>query len=201
MLKKLGATNFIVWCEAECALRVLDAAQRVGLLAERHSYVLLSLELHTAALGEYSYGGANVTAFRLFDTDAPEVRAAMAAWKEAYTRVVRHHTDDAEGETVASRPSAALLLAYQGAALAAEALRRLRLPPAVPADCGRPAGAFHADTLLNYLRSARISSMLRAGFPDRHRQIISIFIRHSGRMERRYGERRRGSVGYSLLGD
>lgn len=61
VLKKQGALNFIVWCDVECNVRVLDAAQRVGLLADRHSYLLTSLDLHTAPLADYSYGGANIT--------------------------------------------------------------------------------------------------------------------------------------------
>lgn len=61
VLKKSGLTNFIVWCNAECSVRVLDAAQRVGLLGEKHSYILLSLDLHTQPLESYSHGGANVT--------------------------------------------------------------------------------------------------------------------------------------------
>lgn len=61
VLKKAGATNFIVWCGAECAVRVLDAAQRVGLLGARQSFVVLSLELHTQPLHTFSHGGANIT--------------------------------------------------------------------------------------------------------------------------------------------
>lgn len=61
VLKKWGAVNFIVWCDAACTVRVLDAAQRVGLLAERHSYLLPALDMHTRDLADYSYGGANIT--------------------------------------------------------------------------------------------------------------------------------------------
>lgn len=61
MLKKSGAVNFIIWCGPECAVRVLDAAQRVGLLAARHSYVVLTLDLHTQDLEPFSHGGANIT--------------------------------------------------------------------------------------------------------------------------------------------
>lgn len=63
VLKKQGAVNFIVWCDVECNVRVLDAAQRVGLLADRHSYLLTALDLHTAPLADYSYGGANITGY------------------------------------------------------------------------------------------------------------------------------------------
>lgn len=64
VLKKAEETNFIIWCSAECALLVLDAAQRVGLLDARHSYVVLAPELHTMPLHDYSHGGANITGER-----------------------------------------------------------------------------------------------------------------------------------------
>lgn len=74
VLKKSGLTNFIVWCSAECTVRVLDAAQRVGLLAEKHSYIALSLDLHTQPLEDYSHGGANVTGESLSPLPSPLVR-------------------------------------------------------------------------------------------------------------------------------
>lgn len=61
VLKKSGATNFIIWCSVECSTRVLDAAQRVGLLAARHSYLVPALDLHTQPLADFSHGGANIT--------------------------------------------------------------------------------------------------------------------------------------------
>lgn len=47
----------------------------------------------------------------------------------------------------------ALPLAYQASSLVAKALRALNLPPGASASCQVGLGAFHADTLLNYLRS------------------------------------------------
>lgn len=61
VLKKTGVTKFIVWCGAECCARVLDAAQRAGLLAGRHAYVAATLDLHTQPLANFSHGGANIT--------------------------------------------------------------------------------------------------------------------------------------------
>lgn len=62
VLKKSDKTNFVVWCDAECAHRVLEAAQRVGLLDQRHEYILpAALDLHTRDLDRFSHGGANIT--------------------------------------------------------------------------------------------------------------------------------------------
>ncbi|KAJ8716388.1 hypothetical protein PYW07_003015 [Mythimna separata] len=172
VLKKSGLRNFIVWCSAECTVRVLDAAQRVGLLAERHSYIALSLDLHTQPLHDYSHGGANITAFRLFDPESPEVVEVITQWRKMYAERLKAAGSAEDGEEppepeevalIAAAPPTALLLAHLGTGLVAEAWRRLRLPAAAPADCAVGAGAFHADTLLNYLRSEEWNSEDGAG--------------------------------------
>ncbi|XP_026736704.1 probable glutamate receptor, partial [Trichoplusia ni] len=163
VLKKSGLTNFIVWCNAECSVRVLDAAQRVGLLGERHSYIMLSLDLHTQPLENYSHGGANVTGLRLFDPESEEVVLVMQQWRRMYAARLRgagggDEDEPLEAAETARAPPTALLLAHLGTQLAAEAWRRLELPAAAPANCDEGAGAFHADTLLNYLRSEEWNS-------------------------------------------
>lgn len=166
VLKKLSADKFIVWCEAECALRVLDAAQRAGLAGARHSFLLLAPDLRAARLQPYSHGGANITALRLFDPAAPDVQQFMGAWREAYQRRLQDAPEDApeEAELQASQqePPTALLLARDAAVLATRALQQLNLPMLSNADCTTGHGAFHADTLLNYLRSVSRYKLLHS---------------------------------------
>lgn len=87
----------------------------------------------------------------------------MSQWRKMYTERLRAAQSAEDGEepvepedaaAIVAAPPTALLLAHLGTGLVAEAWRRLQLPRAAPADCGAGAGAFHADTLLNYLRSA-----------------------------------------------
>ncbi|KOB70403.1 Ionotropic glutamate receptor subunit ia [Operophtera brumata] len=154
VLKKMSADKFIVWCEAECVLRVLDAAQRVGLAGARYAFLLLAPDLRAASLQPYSHGGANVTALRLFDPAAPDVQRFMGAWREEYARLAPEDApDEAELQATQQEPPTALLLARDAAVLATRALLELALPPLATADCAAGRGAFHADTLLNYLRS------------------------------------------------
>ncbi|KAL4709753.1 hypothetical protein ACJJTC_005556 [Scirpophaga incertulas] len=153
VLKKSGVTKFIVWCGAACCARVLDAAQRVGLLDARHSYVLLTLDLHTVPLAAFSHGGANITTLQLYDQEIEEETAAAEEWRTAYARLVGGAGAGGRGAAVGAGLPVALSLARMGAELVAEARARLRLPAAAPGDCARGTGAFHADTLLNYLRS------------------------------------------------
>ncbi|XP_068617479.1 glutamate receptor ionotropic, kainate 2-like [Battus philenor] len=155
VLKKFGANNFIIWCEAECAVRVLDAAQRAGLLGARQSYVILALDLHTQDLGRYSHSGANITNVHLFDPESERVTDLMVRWHAAYGRRLKEAPAEDAGSGAAA---SALILAHDGALAAAAALRHLRLPTVGPASCSGCA-AFHADTLLNFIRSEEWSGV------------------------------------------
>ncbi|KAJ2950838.1 hypothetical protein O0L34_g5181 [Tuta absoluta] len=148
VLKKAGYVNFLVWGDEVATVRVLDAAQRVGLLAARHSYILLSFETHTQDLHDYSHGGANITGLMLFDPEAESTINATEAWREEYAQLGLNVSAEYTARSVPS----ALLLAQDAAQLAARALAALQLPPA-RADCTAGYGAANADTLLNYIRS------------------------------------------------
>ncbi|CAK1541962.1 unnamed protein product [Leptosia nina] len=154
VLKKWGATKFIVWCDAECSIRVLDAAQRVGLLSERHSYLFPAIDLPTLPLDDYSHGGANLTGLRLFDPESPAVMEAMASWRVEYTKRLGEAIDEEEVEQITSTPPSALVLAYDAARIIAQALDHLRLPNVGESgSCEHGVAAFHADSLLNYIRA------------------------------------------------
>lgn len=93
----------------------------------------------------------------------------MRQWRKMYWERLRvaggaeEGAEPAEAAVIAAAPPTALLLAHLGTGLVATAWRRLALPAAAPADCAVGAGAFHADTLLNYLRSEEWNSEDGAG--------------------------------------
>ncbi|GBP47226.1 Glutamate receptor ionotropic, kainate 3 [Eumeta japonica] len=173
VLKRSGVQNFAVWCGPECLLRVLDAAQRVGLLSERQSYLLLDLDMHTLHLANYSYGGANITGIRLFDPSSETVQKAMNSWSKAYlkrTKVTQdgrkwHRRRNAEEDTaevareLVVAPPTALLLTYDAVRLAAAAWRALQPLPQLsePLSCTSGRGSLHTQTLLNYMRTMEMS--------------------------------------------
>ncbi|GBP47227.1 Glutamate receptor ionotropic, kainate 2 [Eumeta japonica] len=161
VLKRSGVENFAVWCGRECILRVLDAAQRVGLLSTRQSYLLLDLDIHTLQLGNYSYGGTNITGIRLFDPSSESVQGAMEAWRKAYLARTKGAEEDATQavEDIVAAPPTALLLTYDAVRLAAMAWRALGSPslPSEPLSCTSGRGSVYTQTLLNYMRTMEIS--------------------------------------------
>nr|QNS36184.1 ionotropic receptor 10a [Mythimna separata] len=96
----------------------------------------------------------------------------MTQWRKMYSERLNaagnaetgeEPTEPEEAAAISAAPPTALLLAHLGTGLVAEAWRRLQLPEAESADCAVGAGAFHADTLLNYLRSEEWNSEDGAG--------------------------------------
>ncbi|XP_038214236.1 glutamate receptor ionotropic, kainate 2-like [Zerene cesonia] len=94
-----------------------------------------------------------IPALRLFEPQSAAVLQAMEAWREQYRNRLGDAADDEEIEQIVANPPTALLLAYDAAHIVAEALALLQLPGGAPGACERGTAAFHADTLLNYIRS------------------------------------------------
>ncbi|KAI8421623.1 hypothetical protein MSG28_009632 [Choristoneura fumiferana] len=170
VLKKAEHTQFIVWCDEACVDRVLAAAQIVGLLSERHSYILLALDLHTLDLEPYSHGGANITGLQLFDPEREE--PMLMDWRETYLRRFRKNAEDmdvsesyleaaeTEADKVVATPLTSLILAYDVVLTASKILGRLAniTMDLDETSCEPLKSNGHADTLINYLRSKDISN-------------------------------------------
>lgn len=88
----------------------------------------------------------------LFNPEVDGVSYLTAEWRKAVGRAV---PEDA-------LPPTAFLLAYDAVKIAARAHHDLRLARnetrAAPGDCDAGRGAFHADSLLNYLRAVSVST-------------------------------------------
>lgn len=100
------------------------------------------------------YGHGHSSGLRLFDPESAPIRDTAAKWRAAYASLApAAAAARAEAARAESAPPTALILAHEAARIVSEAHAALRLPSMHVADCKRGRGAFHADTLLNYLRS------------------------------------------------
>lgn len=59
--------NIVIDCSVKVLPEVLKQAQQVGLLTDKHSIFITSLDLHTLNLEPYQYSGTNMTGIRLVD--------------------------------------------------------------------------------------------------------------------------------------
>lgn len=60
-IRKSGERNFILECSFEILEMVLKQAQQVGMMTERHSYIITNLDLQIIDLAPFQYSGANIT--------------------------------------------------------------------------------------------------------------------------------------------
>jgi ionotropic glutamate receptor len=60
-IKKAGETNFVVECSVEVLGEVLKQAQQVGMMTERHNYVITNLDMQTVDLAPFQFSGTNIT--------------------------------------------------------------------------------------------------------------------------------------------
>ncbi|XP_075975445.1 glutamate receptor ionotropic, kainate 3-like [Anticarsia gemmatalis] len=65
--KHNGYTNFVVDCPSRNLEQLLLHAQQVGLMADEHSYIIVTPDLFTLDMDRYRYGGVNMTGFRLIN--------------------------------------------------------------------------------------------------------------------------------------
>ncbi|KYB29341.1 glutamate receptor ionotropic, kainate 2 [Tribolium castaneum] len=82
-IKKTGETNFILECSVDILEAVLKQAQQVGMMTERHSYIITKLDLQTIDLAPFQYSEANITGFRIFNPENAEI---MSLADQIYTQ-------------------------------------------------------------------------------------------------------------------
>ncbi|CAH1176214.1 unnamed protein product [Phaedon cochleariae] len=77
-VRKSGATHFVLDCSIEILEEVLKEAQQVGLMTNKHNFIITNLDLHTIDLKPFMYSETNITGMRcvnieklLENTDQP----------------------------------------------------------------------------------------------------------------------------------
>ena len=52
-------------------------AQQVGIINEDYRYIVVNLDFHSFDLEEFKYSEANITSFRMFSPEKPQVKELM----------------------------------------------------------------------------------------------------------------------------
>ncbi|XP_046751513.1 glutamate receptor ionotropic, kainate 2-like [Diprion similis] len=143
-IKKSGDLNIVLDCSIAILSEVLKQAQQVGLMSNRHSYIIASLDLSTIDLEPYQYGETNFTGLRLINPDDPVVI-------ETFDKNALEWGVDSP-----SLISVEAALAYDSVQVFGRALRQL--DEAVVADtksflCHNVTSWEHGSSLMNIMRS------------------------------------------------
>ncbi|XP_064489275.1 glutamate receptor ionotropic, kainate 3-like [Ornithodoros turicata] len=85
-IKVTEETRIVLDVKRENLFTALKHAQQVGMLTERHSYLITSLDLHTVDLEEFKYGQTRITGYRLVDVESPELQGFLKDWAAMSSR-------------------------------------------------------------------------------------------------------------------
>lgn len=73
VVKKSGEQNIVLDVKIEHMYECLKHAQQVGLMTEKQSYLITSLDLQTIDLEDFMYGKTKITSLRLIDHQNPDL--------------------------------------------------------------------------------------------------------------------------------
>ena len=59
------------------SLTLFFQAQQVGIINEDYKYIVVNLDFHSFDLEEFKYSEANITSFRMFSPEKPQVKELM----------------------------------------------------------------------------------------------------------------------------
>ncbi|XP_025016477.1 glutamate receptor ionotropic, kainate 2 isoform X1 [Tetranychus urticae] len=148
-IKKTEITNIVLDIRTENINRALKHAQQVGLLTEKHNYLVTSLDLHTVDLEDFKFGKTKISSFRLIDTSSTELITLLDEWSSISTRYGRRTINPPES----IRTDTALI--YDAVKLLATALQDLDQSQSIditPISCENGLPWLHGSSLLNYMR-------------------------------------------------
>lgn len=79
-VKRLKLKNILLDVRTDHLLEVLRQAQQVGIMTERHNYLITSLDVHTLPLENYRHSQTNITSLRIVREQHPVLQSLLADW-------------------------------------------------------------------------------------------------------------------------
>jgi hypothetical protein len=70
-ISKRRISNIIIDLDPEKSQQLLKMALQLGMINSTYQYILTTLDIETVNLDDFKYNRANITAFRLVQTDSP----------------------------------------------------------------------------------------------------------------------------------
>ncbi|XP_046435177.1 glutamate receptor ionotropic, kainate 2-like [Neodiprion fabricii] len=149
-VKMSGDPNIVLDCSIDILSEVLKQAQQVGLMSDKHSFIIASLDLSTINLEPYQHGGTNLTGLRLIDPDDPVVIDTFEKHASEW------------GVESPSQLTAEAALIYDSVQVFGRALKQL--DDAIVADtktslCQNVDSWEHGSSLMNIMRSIESTGM------------------------------------------
>ena len=140
----------VVDCEKQILLEVLRQCQQVGLVSAGYSFFLSSLDAHAVDLEDFKYGGTNFSAYRLIDTDRPEVSSIVFSIVQGMINEDSGPNGIPDGSL--DTTSALIYDSVTAFAIALDQLDKVQRVEQKALDCYGEEAWVHGNSLVNYMK-------------------------------------------------
>ncbi|KAG6450834.1 hypothetical protein O3G_MSEX006792 [Manduca sexta] len=161
--KQNGCVNFVVDCPSRNLEQLLSHAQQVALMAEEHSYIILSPDLFTLDLERYRYGGVNMTGFRMAKTSNNEILWNLTA----------QFNEDTGSSFEPDDINTNILLIHDAIVVFNAAMDKVNVTPS-ELDCDNYESWTYGSTLLNFMKTNKIEGLTRTLLFDGFGQRVDV---------------------------
>ncbi|XP_013173425.1 PREDICTED: glutamate receptor ionotropic, kainate 2-like [Papilio xuthus] len=155
-IKMSGSVNYLVISGQENLSEILLQAQQVGIMSDKHSYVIMNPDFHSIDIELFKHGGSNITGVRFFDQSSENIQNFIKSLNE---QVI----DLSEGKIQNAVPESALsfnlALVYDAVSLYTTALKTMGLEEGANITCEDQETWNFGSSIINFVRTMEIDGM------------------------------------------
>ncbi|XP_013138195.1 PREDICTED: glutamate receptor ionotropic, kainate 2-like [Papilio polytes] len=155
-IKMSGSVNYLVISGRDNLAEILLQAQQVGIMSDRHSYVITNPDFHIVDIELFKHGGSNITGVRFFDQSAENIQNFIKSINEQVLDLSEGKIENAVPESALSLN---LALLYDAVLLYTTALKTIGLEEGSNVTCEDQDTWNLGSSIINFVRTMEIDGM------------------------------------------
>ncbi|CAG9562718.1 unnamed protein product [Danaus chrysippus] len=155
-IKASGSLNYVVICQLQNILNLLEQAQHVGIMSDDHSYLIMNPDFQTIDISPFKHGGSNVTGIRFFDPELKEIQELIISINDKVKELSENQLTDVIEENGLSLN---LALVYDSVMLYTSAIKAMGLEDGGNITCDSDETWNLGSTIINYVRTNEIDGL------------------------------------------
>ncbi|KPJ19820.1 Glutamate receptor, ionotropic kainate 2 [Papilio machaon] len=155
-IKMSGSVNYLVISGKENLAEILLQAQQVGIMSDKHSYIIMNPDFHTIDIELFKHGGSNITGVRFFDQSSENIQNFIKSLNEQVTDLSEGKIENAVPESALSFN---LALVYDAVSLYTTALKTIGLEEGSNITCEYQDTWNFGSSIINFVRTMEIDGM------------------------------------------
>ncbi|CAH2005351.1 unnamed protein product [Acanthoscelides obtectus] len=144
-VRDFGGTHFVLDCSIKILNEVLVQAQQVGLMTDKHHFIITNLDLHTLDLAPYQHSKTNITAMRFVDPEDEYLKRTVCNMRSVSETDCSSISNPLIGFEIRLEEA----LTFDAVKMFGSAVRSIRpMVKPVPLDCYNDADRFRSGTTI-----------------------------------------------------